>query len=212
LWPRLCEKPKTIDRDRTSYSFKAAFGAHTTSPFNFEIEPENIILVALRLFEFPHSLGPKRRSAAVSGRAQPKPLAQDARPHAAPMGKHHDGSPPVKEMRAKQVIEDGRQIRRFQDRAVLKRRGMIFTGTGHEPIERAQLPNGFDQAASGEDVCDRGGCGHLRHALQPKFTCDFPASPQRMRSPDRYEGFFDGFRSGLRTVVRPPRQAPLVWI
>jgi hypothetical protein len=28
----------------------------TTSPFNFEIEPENIILVALRLFEFPHGL------------------------------------------------------------------------------------------------------------------------------------------------------------
>ena len=25
---------------------QGAFGAHTTSPFNFEIEPENIILVA----------------------------------------------------------------------------------------------------------------------------------------------------------------------
>ena len=55
---RLCEKSKTLDRDRTSYSLKAAFGAHTASPFNLEIEPENIILVALRLFEFPHSLGP----------------------------------------------------------------------------------------------------------------------------------------------------------
>jgi hypothetical protein len=52
--PRLCEKSKTLDRDRTSYSFKAAFGAYTASPFNFEIEPENIILVGLRLFEFPH--------------------------------------------------------------------------------------------------------------------------------------------------------------
>jgi hypothetical protein len=59
LGPRLCEKSKTLDRDRTSYSFKAAIGAYTASPFNFEIEPENIILVTLRLFEFPHGLGQK---------------------------------------------------------------------------------------------------------------------------------------------------------
>ena len=42
---------------------QGAFGAHTTSPFNFEIEPENIILVALRLFEFPHGLGQLRTHA-----------------------------------------------------------------------------------------------------------------------------------------------------
>jgi hypothetical protein len=34
-WPKLCEKSKSLDRDRTSYSFNAAFGAHTASPFNF---------------------------------------------------------------------------------------------------------------------------------------------------------------------------------
>src|SRR6516225_10378016 len=39
---------------------RPAFGAHTASPFDFEIEPENIILVALRLFEFPHGLGQRR--------------------------------------------------------------------------------------------------------------------------------------------------------
>jgi len=64
-WPRLCEKAKTLDRDRTSYSFNAALAAKAASPFNFEIEPENIILVALRVFEFSHSLGPSRHFAAL---------------------------------------------------------------------------------------------------------------------------------------------------
>jgi hypothetical protein len=55
--PSPCENAKTLDRDRTSYSFNAALAAQIASPFNFEIEPENIILVALRVFEFSHSLG-----------------------------------------------------------------------------------------------------------------------------------------------------------
>jgi hypothetical protein len=58
--PRLCEKAKSLDRDRTSYSFKAAFGAHTQAHSTFETEPENIILVELRLFEFSHGLGQNR--------------------------------------------------------------------------------------------------------------------------------------------------------
>ena len=65
FWPRLCENAKTLDRDRTSYSFNAALAAQAASPFNFEIESENIILVALRVFEFSHSLGPFRTSAHV---------------------------------------------------------------------------------------------------------------------------------------------------
>jgi hypothetical protein len=56
------KRRKMLDRDRTSYSFKAAFGAPTQGSFNFEIEPENIILVALRLFEFSHRLGPEPKS------------------------------------------------------------------------------------------------------------------------------------------------------
>jgi hypothetical protein len=55
--PKPCENAKTLDRDRTSYSFNAALGAQAASSFTFEIEPENIILVALRVFEFSHSLG-----------------------------------------------------------------------------------------------------------------------------------------------------------
>jgi hypothetical protein len=59
---RLCENAKTLNRDRTSYSFKTILGAHTASQFNFEIELKNIILVELRVFEFSHSLGQKRKS------------------------------------------------------------------------------------------------------------------------------------------------------
>lgn len=55
--PSPCENAKTLDCDRTSYSFNAALGAQTASPFNSEVEPENIVLVALRVFEFSHSLG-----------------------------------------------------------------------------------------------------------------------------------------------------------
>ena len=57
---RLCENAKTLNRDRTSYSFKTNLGAHTASQFNFEIELENIILVELQVFKFSHSLGQQR--------------------------------------------------------------------------------------------------------------------------------------------------------
>src|SRR6266849_10122987 len=60
--PRLCENAKAINRDRTSYSFKTVSCAHIASAFNFEIEIKNIILVALRTFEFSHGLGQKRKS------------------------------------------------------------------------------------------------------------------------------------------------------
>ena len=55
---RLCENAKAINRDRTSYSFKTVSCAHIASAFNFEIEIKNIILVALRTFEFSHGLDP----------------------------------------------------------------------------------------------------------------------------------------------------------
>ena len=58
--PRLCKNAKAINRDRTSYSFKTVSCAHIGSAFNFEIEIKNIILVALRTFEFSHGLGRKR--------------------------------------------------------------------------------------------------------------------------------------------------------
>jgi hypothetical protein len=67
LWPRLCEKSKTLDRERTSYSFKALSAPTPQAQFNFEIEPENIILVALRLFDFPHGLGHFRTHAPQQG-------------------------------------------------------------------------------------------------------------------------------------------------
>jgi hypothetical protein len=57
--PSPCEIAKTLDRDRTNYSFNAALAAQAASQLNFEIEPENIILDALRFFEFSHSLGPE---------------------------------------------------------------------------------------------------------------------------------------------------------
>ena len=48
------ENAKTLNRDRTSYSFAIVLGAQIASPFNFENELKNIILVALRVFEFSH--------------------------------------------------------------------------------------------------------------------------------------------------------------
>ena len=51
---RLCENAKAINRDRTTYSFKIVLGARIARAFNFEIERKNIILVALRTFEFSH--------------------------------------------------------------------------------------------------------------------------------------------------------------
>jgi hypothetical protein len=57
---RLCENAKAINRDRTSYSFKTVSCAEIASAFNFEIEIKNIILVALRTYEFSHGLGHSR--------------------------------------------------------------------------------------------------------------------------------------------------------
>jgi hypothetical protein len=38
--------------------FKTGLDARIAVPINLEIEPKNIILVALRVFEFSHNLGP----------------------------------------------------------------------------------------------------------------------------------------------------------
>jgi len=55
----MCENAKALEHGRTSYSFKTSLGVHTVSPSNFAIEAKNIILIALRTFEFSHSLDPK---------------------------------------------------------------------------------------------------------------------------------------------------------
>src|SRR6266849_6127202 len=68
--PRLCENAKEINRDRTSHSFKTVSCAHIASAFNFEIEIKNIILVALRTFEFSHGLDPERKSLEELGRTR----------------------------------------------------------------------------------------------------------------------------------------------
>src|SRR6516162_10009623 len=62
---RPCENAKAINRDRTTYSFKIVSRAHIARAFNFEIERKNIVLVALRTFEFSHRLGHERRFRAV---------------------------------------------------------------------------------------------------------------------------------------------------
>jgi hypothetical protein len=54
----LCENAKTLNPDRTSYSFMADLRVHSAGLFIFETELKNIILAALRVFEFSHSLGP----------------------------------------------------------------------------------------------------------------------------------------------------------
>ena len=63
------ENAKAINRGRTSYSFKAFSCAHIASAFNFEIEIKNIVIVALRTFEFSHRLGQYRteRSGLATG-------------------------------------------------------------------------------------------------------------------------------------------------
>jgi hypothetical protein len=55
--PRSCENAKTLDRDRTSYSFGAFLSGHTASLLKFSLELENIILAVLRASEFSHDLG-----------------------------------------------------------------------------------------------------------------------------------------------------------
>jgi hypothetical protein len=61
--PRLCEKATTPDRDRRSYLFKTAVGAHTA---RLEAELKNIILVARRACVFSHSLGHKPTLAGIT--------------------------------------------------------------------------------------------------------------------------------------------------
>jgi hypothetical protein len=53
--PRSCENAKTLDCDRTSYSFGAVLSGHTASLLKFSLERENIILAVLRAFS--HDLG-----------------------------------------------------------------------------------------------------------------------------------------------------------
>jgi len=53
----LCENAKALDRDRRSYSSKAALVVHRASGFNLEIELKNIILRRVSIFEFLHSQG-----------------------------------------------------------------------------------------------------------------------------------------------------------
>ena len=60
MGPGCVKTRKAINRVRTSYSFKTVSCAHIASAFNFEIEIKNIILVALRTFEFSHGLDPQR--------------------------------------------------------------------------------------------------------------------------------------------------------
>jgi len=59
----LCKNAKTLNRDRRSYSSKTALVAQLASELNLEVELKNIILVALRFFEFLHSQGQFQKSA-----------------------------------------------------------------------------------------------------------------------------------------------------
>jgi hypothetical protein len=56
----LCKNPKTLNRDRRSYSSETALVVRLAMEFNFKNELKNIILVAFRYFEFLHSQGQKR--------------------------------------------------------------------------------------------------------------------------------------------------------
>ena len=53
----LCENAKTLNRDRRSYSSKTVLAAQRASGFNLEIEPKNIILRRVSIFEFFSSQG-----------------------------------------------------------------------------------------------------------------------------------------------------------
>jgi hypothetical protein len=77
----MCENAKAINRDRTRYSFNTFSCAHIASAFNFEIEIKNIILAALRTFEFSHGLGQSRlgRSDSSSSHVRGAPKAEVSR-------------------------------------------------------------------------------------------------------------------------------------
>jgi hypothetical protein len=49
--------PGPLDRDKMSYSFKAALSGYSVRLLIFEMKLENIILIAFRVFEFSYSLG-----------------------------------------------------------------------------------------------------------------------------------------------------------
>ena len=65
----LCENAKTLNRDRRSCSSKTVLVAQRASGFNLEIELKNIILRRVSIFEFLHSQGQTRKSAAPAARS-----------------------------------------------------------------------------------------------------------------------------------------------
>jgi hypothetical protein len=68
----LCENAKALDRDRRSYSSKAALVVHRASGFNLEIELKNFILRRVSIFEFLHSQGHSQ----ISRVCLPSPLCR----------------------------------------------------------------------------------------------------------------------------------------
>jgi hypothetical protein len=75
----LCENAKALDRDRRSYSSKAALVVHRASGFNLEIELKNIILRRVSIFEFLHSQGHLRPSSWLKRRVCSTPESVIAR-------------------------------------------------------------------------------------------------------------------------------------
>ena len=57
----LCEKAKTLERDRRSYPSKTVLWLKLASAFNIDDELKNVILVVFRSFAFFHSHGHFRR-------------------------------------------------------------------------------------------------------------------------------------------------------
>ena len=57
----LCENANTLNRNRRSYSSKAALVAERASGLNLEVELENIIPLRVSIFEFLHSQGQKAK-------------------------------------------------------------------------------------------------------------------------------------------------------
>jgi hypothetical protein len=88
-----------LSRDRTSYSFGVVLGAHIASPVKLSIESENIILAALRAFEFSHSLALQLQLFPEMGFARvglmspaPRRPCEDVSERDAPLGKLHGGA------------------------------------------------------------------------------------------------------------------------
>jgi hypothetical protein len=70
----LCKNPKTLNRDRRSYSSETALVVRLAMEFNFKNELKNIILVAFRYFEFLHSRGQNRKSWPCGGMSALPPI------------------------------------------------------------------------------------------------------------------------------------------